>query len=354
MFFFISNAIATPLIYLFDYNYYIKLVKRTYIEFKYITKKNPMEHSQGELNKIYESIDMSIALKYAYLGKTLLMTMLYIELFPLGTIISFIGLVLFYLIEKYNMIRVYKKPPTISATITFFHLSVFKFSIFAYAIGVYVCNSKNFTTYNNYSFISIVLFGVLSIVPIEKLFIRDYIGVKSLDFYEDEFFNFTSTYETTNPITKKKGLFKILEKMHKINVLDHNEYSNLACRLGNNEHVDLFEIYHEKIGKKNYMDVNSKLKLNKIINNSVKLAKCIDKTNKLSYKEQQKHIFDNLLYNKTNIFKEEYNNKLQSYHTNFSNNFINYNNNLSNADSNCNNYTSTNRYKNLLIINDNK
>ena len=69
---------------------------------------------------------MYLAEKYAYIGKTFLMAILYIQLMPIGVIISFLGLSFFYIVEKYMVLNVYKKPPNIDALISFAYLENFR------------------------------------------------------------------------------------------------------------------------------------------------------------------------------------------------------------------------------------
>lgn len=74
---------------------------------------------------------MNIAMKYSYLFKTILMTMFYLPIFPIGVPISLLGLILAYYLEKYNFTHNYKRPEMLNQKLENF------ISIFSY---VYFCH----------------------------------------------------------------------------------------------------------------------------------------------------------------------------------------------------------------------
>lgn len=192
---------------------------------------------------------MSLAQKYAFLGKTILMTILYIPLLPIGIIISLSGIILFYFIEKWNLTQRYKIPPKVDSEITFGYLYSFRLFLFVYAISVYVFLSDVYQSYFKFALFSIILYGVLVIIPYVRIFTCDLLKVVTKDFYEEEYFNFTTKYETQNPITKTSAYHKLLEKMKEQNIVTDEEYSDYARRLSEGEFVDLMEIYKIKKGK---------------------------------------------------------------------------------------------------------
>lgn len=264
--FFLTNAFVSPILYFFDMSYYMKLIKRYLLKKKYIKNKEPMEHTQGELNQIFENPDMNLALKYAYLGKTIFMTVFYIPLLPVGILISFCGLLLFYIIEKYNTTKFYKKPPSIQAEISLIYLKLFKLVIFLNAIGVYVFQSNMYENYFNFDLLSIIMFGVLVLIPLSEIFIRDFIQVSTNDKYEEEYFNFTTNYDTQNPMTKRNALVKILNKLFEKGIITHEEHSFYAERLSKGEILDLIELYKDKTGaKKKIGSENKGIQINKMI-----------------------------------------------------------------------------------------
>jgi hypothetical protein len=87
---FLVNSIVTPLVWTFSPLYYVKKFQIYLIE---KNEKPNLYHNlnQKELNKLYELSDMNISYKYAYIAKTLLMTFLYVSIFPFGVLISLGG-----------------------------------------------------------------------------------------------------------------------------------------------------------------------------------------------------------------------------------------------------------------------
>ena len=54
----------------------------------------------GKIIRLVENTGINVSYKYGYLGKTILLTLFYLSIFPVGVLISFVGLVIFYFIEK--------------------------------------------------------------------------------------------------------------------------------------------------------------------------------------------------------------------------------------------------------------
>ena len=109
---FLINSILVPLSWTFNISYFYKKFRIWLIE----KKENPFDpdsnhgKTQRELNELYELPSMNIAEKYSYIFKTLLISFFYIPIFPLGVIISILGLFLGYFLEKYNFCNIYKRP----------------------------------------------------------------------------------------------------------------------------------------------------------------------------------------------------------------------------------------------------
>ena len=77
---------------------------------------------------------MDISHKYSYITSTILITFLYIPLFPLGSIISFVGLIFGYFFEKLNFSCQYKRPEMLNQKICEFYLNYFRVFILDYAM----------------------------------------------------------------------------------------------------------------------------------------------------------------------------------------------------------------------------
>ena len=80
---FLVNSFVTTIMWTINVGCVLKYIKRHIIE-----KKEKINKNQKELNEIYELSPMNVAAKYSYIGKTLLMSFLYVPIFPLGLGIS--------------------------------------------------------------------------------------------------------------------------------------------------------------------------------------------------------------------------------------------------------------------------
>ena len=89
---------------------------------------------------------MNVELKYSYIFKTLLMSFLYIPIFPLGIIISLLGFLLGYWLEKFNFAHMYKRPEMLNRQIAEFYAKYFVFVLFVYGIGDYIFLSDVYDT----------------------------------------------------------------------------------------------------------------------------------------------------------------------------------------------------------------
>ena len=160
---FLVNSIITPLIWTLQLtpNYWIKKLE------KYLIKKNQMKYlnmNQKKLNELYEKSDMNIAEKYSYIAKTLLMTFLYISIFPFGVLISLGGFIICYFLEKYNFINNYKRPEVLNNSLFFFYMRNYVIFIFFIGIGDYIFLSDVYNT-KVWSIVNIIFSGILIVIP---------------------------------------------------------------------------------------------------------------------------------------------------------------------------------------------
>jgi len=87
----------TPLLQYFDLIYYLTLLKR-----KYFTKGK----TQRELNQIFENPPMNISLGYSHIFQTILTSVFFVALFPLGVIINLFGIIIYYIFDKVKYFKI--------------------------------------------------------------------------------------------------------------------------------------------------------------------------------------------------------------------------------------------------------
>jgi len=215
---FLVNSFVTTIMWTVNVGCILKLIKQCLI-----AKKDKIPYNQKELNEIYELPPMNVAAKYSYIGKTLLMSFLYVPIFPLGLGISLLGFILGYWLEKYNFANMYKKPEMLNRQIVEFYSNYFVLVFFVYGIGDYIFLHDAYEK-RTWPLVNIIVFGVLIILPYNQLLKIDYLKFEESQIhekeYKDKYVDFLNDYERANPMTKKEGEIRYLEqleKKHKIN-----------------------------------------------------------------------------------------------------------------------------------------
>ena len=251
---FLVNAFVTPIMWTMNFTYFLKKFRIYMIERK-VDPDSRHNMTQRELNDLYELPSMSISYKYSYLAKTLLMTFLYIPIFPLGIIISLVGFILGYLLEKFNYAHMYKRPEMLNHKLCVFYVNHLDVIFFVYAIGDYIFM---YDAYKNeiIPLVKIIIFGIITIIPYSKLLKRNYIGMLESDIskkeYKDKYFTFSMDYERANPISRKKGTKHYLEKMLNIGKINRNKYLELIREI---DSLNLMELYYKTRTNKYLFDV---------------------------------------------------------------------------------------------------
>jgi hypothetical protein len=291
---FIINAITLPLPVILI-KYYFKVFRI------WLIKRNPKRIyiTQRELNDLYELPDMCISYRYSDVSQTILMTFFYMSIFPLGAIISAIGLIMTFFCEKFYFIHFYKRPEMLNESICKFYLEFFIFSILIYAIGDYIFANEIYEK-NYFPLINIIIFSILTIVPYNK-FILLYIDNKKLVQknatlpISKAYFRFFNDYERQNPITKKEGLLKYINALRERKLISENVKKIASDNVDN---INIMEVYYKSSLRYSVM----KSQLHFIDNQKkYKNTKTIKNFDDEQYKRKNDH-------NKNND-KNKYNNK---------------------------------------------
>ena len=210
---FLVNSFVTTIMWTINFRCVLKSIRRCIIE-----RKEKINYNQKELNEIYELPPMNVAAKYSYIGKTLLMSFLYVPIFPLGLGISLLGFILGYWLEKYNFSNMYKKPEMLNRQIVEFYSNYFVLIFFVYGIGDYIFLNDVYEK-KTWSLVNIIVFGVMIILPYHQLLSIDYLKFEESQIHEKEYnekyVDFLNDYERANQITKKEGEKRYLEQLEK-------------------------------------------------------------------------------------------------------------------------------------------
>lgn len=233
---FLINAFVSPIMWTLSVSYYLKKIQICLYEKKIIGSK-----TQKDLNALYELPPMNVSAKYSYIFKTLLMSFLYIPIFPLGILISFLGFIVAYWLEKINFAHYYKRPEMLNKQLCEFYVSYFVVVLFAYGVGDYIFLGDAYSN-QTWSLVNIIVFGVLIIIPYHKILSRDYIEFSESDIYkktyDEVYVYFNNDYERANPMTKQEGDIRyeterknkglITKEQYEENIKSLNNRNNMA------------------------------------------------------------------------------------------------------------------------------
>ena len=237
---FLSNSFLTPIMWSINFEFLLKKIKICLVE------KKCEYYTQKELNELYELLDMRIATKYSYISKTLLMSFLYMPIFPLSIIISLVGFIFGYFIEKINFSKMYKRPEMLNSKICEFYSNYFILNFFMLSVGDYIFIS-DISDSSIWPLFNLILFAILFLIPYNQIFAFNFIGInesqiKKNQTYEDYFFNFYNDYERINPMTKKEGIKHFFSKLMENGLITNIEYNII---LNNFDKINLMETYYK-------------------------------------------------------------------------------------------------------------
>ena len=261
---FLVNSFLTTIMWTVNVGCVLKMFKQCLIE-----RKNKINYNQKELNEIYELSPMNVAAKYSYIGKTLLMSFLYVPIFPLGLGISLLGFILGYWLEKYNFANMYKKPEMLNRQIVEFYTNYFVLIFFVYGIGDYIFLNDVYEK-KTWSLVNIIFFGVLILLPYHQLLSIDFINFEESKIHEWEYdvkyVDFLNDYERANPMTKKEGEIRYLETLEKKLKMNKKEIEKRKKRI---KEENPMRFYRNQVNNKNVNGINDILINDNIINDFV-------------------------------------------------------------------------------------
>ena len=238
---FLVNAIVTPGMWTLNVGYFIKKIK-----IYFITRKGDenIDISQKELNELYEYPKMNVSAKYSYIAKTILMSFFYIPIFPLGIIISLLGFILGYWLEKYNFANMYKTPEMLSRQIVEFYTNYFVLVFFVYGIGDYIFLHECYEN-RTWSLVNIITFGVLIIFPYHQMLTFDYLHFEESSIHEEDYntkyTDFLNDYERANPMTEKEGKLRFLEAKKAKGEIKEEEFNKQKNEIQNENPMEAFK-----------------------------------------------------------------------------------------------------------------
>jgi hypothetical protein len=134
-FFLLMNSTITPITWLLNIELLVKYFQRGKALSEGILIKETTVITQRELNEMFEDHDINFATKFSHICNLVLMSLFFLPILPIGVLLSFCGLILAYFVEKYNLLRVYRRPKMGDGGLVKFLLYHFKVFILIYAVN---------------------------------------------------------------------------------------------------------------------------------------------------------------------------------------------------------------------------
>ena len=311
---FLVNAFVTTIMWTVNVGCVLKLFRQCLIE-----RKDKINYNQKELNEIYELPPMNVAAKYSYIGKTLLMSFLYVPIFPLGLGISLLGFILGYWLEKYNFANMYKKPEMLNRQIVEFYSNYFVLIFFVYGIGDYIFLHDVYEK-KTWSLVNIIVFGVSIILPYHQLLSIDFLKFDESQIHEEEYsekyVDFLNDYERANPMTKKEGEIRYLEQLEKKHKINRKEAEERKKKIKEENPLQYYRnqknnlnvkgvhdsIFHENKGINDYIISPMAIEENEIKHNKGNLLENDFDNNLVDNTGLNSNIYLNQRQNNQNIF----------------------------------------------------
>lgn len=171
---------------------------------------------------------------------------------PIAPFLSFFGISIMYFIERYNVVRVYKRPEQISGLISVVYANLTKSAIFLHCLMNYVMPNATDTRWH---VVALCISGVLVITPIYTLqnlliwFDSNIISKLQLT-YKERFFDFGANYQIVNPVTRTLGIQSYLDKMYEQNIITTEERNDFLNAKDEDSGIsNVIELYYSKKGQ---------------------------------------------------------------------------------------------------------
>ncbi|EAR91342.1 transmembrane protein, putative (macronuclear) [Tetrahymena thermophila SB210] len=218
---FMVNSFLPILFFFLDFEYILKKLQRKSEE-----KKNQNSIlTQQELLDLYEDPQFTIEAEYSQVMNTLLMTLFYATPLPICVLWSIAGIIIQYLIAKYNLINRRSAPFNIGSSLSQVMINLLNAGILIFAClsYVFIYMSKD-NADNNSQFISLVAIIVSAahfVLPIHVIN-KELIKIKprkpeNIKSYRQVYGDFSTDYDRANPATKRLASQKFIQEQENIN-----------------------------------------------------------------------------------------------------------------------------------------
>lgn len=144
-------------------------------------------------------------------------------------------------------------------TLFIFYVNNFIYFLFFYAVGDFIFLSDIYSN-KGWSLANIIIFGILIIVPYQLVLNHDFVGFKESEInsltFDEAYLDFYTDYERANPMTKKEGMKKYIEKLFEIGKIDKKSKENFFKNI---ENINLMKVYYENRQNVNLIKIQKNL-----------------------------------------------------------------------------------------------
>ncbi|EAR87534.2 transmembrane protein, putative (macronuclear) [Tetrahymena thermophila SB210] len=208
---FLWNAILPPLVWIINpYQIYKENKRKKQLQ---LAKQKMCFLTQQEANELMEEYPYIQGKRYADIMKTMWFTFLYAPCIPLGNFFSMFNLVIYYYIDKYNILRNSTVKENLSKEVSLQMTENLEYITVFFALGNFTFSIHLFNTVEWASIIMLVLGLIYAILPMQDL--NQYLfHIEDLDeeiTYQQAKFSFKTNYDLLNPITKRDSLNRLVK-----------------------------------------------------------------------------------------------------------------------------------------------
>ncbi|CAD8099449.1 unnamed protein product [Paramecium sonneborni] len=166
--------------------------------------------NQDELNKLYELQQHNLTRNHAYINYTMIITNIYGNLMPINSILSFIGLGLYYWADKYVLLNhsTVKYQPSSN-------LSLEMFTLISYTPIIISCQHFMNSNENTISLIQLISAFIFYLIPKDLIINKIWKTKRIKEFSPYDESQFNSCYDRTNPALQDKAIHNWVNQQKK-------------------------------------------------------------------------------------------------------------------------------------------
>lgn len=162
---FITNAFLTPFFYIIDLHLLYYKLQRKRLQ-KASLQGKTITINQAQANHIYEGVQFDLKSRTSHLIKTLIITLFYAPLVPLGIFIALISFLLDYWASKFMLVTFYSRPRRIGDDVFEVLKHWIPLALLIHAVGVFVFYREALGYINIFGIVYMILAGLLILFPI--------------------------------------------------------------------------------------------------------------------------------------------------------------------------------------------